>query len=140
MEPIVKGAPQISIFPRSKRGCNQTGVPEVLNDIPPREGARHNRSGIAGSHFKVRDEQDKLQRGINIESGDSVAALRDDCKSAEQSRRGIVWMAFQFRAERTKHFLGKTTLSDPVQRHQDTQTKGDAAAESSRLWNVARNR
>src|ERR1700733_1354971 len=136
MEPVAKGATQISVIPRSKCGSDQAGVPKVFNDVAPRETARHNHSGIAGSDLKVRDEQDKLQRGIDIKSGDPVAALRDDGEPAEKSCRGIVRMPFQFRAKRAKRFLRKAALSDPVQRHQDTEPEGDTAAESAGLGHI----
>src|SRR5262249_31731837 len=130
----------ISVLPGRERCRYQAGVRQILNHGLAWENAWYNCSGLAGLHFKIWDEQHKLQCWIDVKSCDTLDCLCDDSKAAEERSRCVVRMPFQFRAERAEFLLRETAVCQSIEGHQDAQSNSDTAAEASRLRNVALNR
>src|SRR6202035_3835193 len=139
MKSVHKSTTQTFVFPGSECGSDQTGIPQVLDHVLARETGWHHCSRIAGLHFKIGDEQDKLECRIDIESRDRVGCLGDNCKATEKSCCGIVRMTLQFRTKGANILFRKTTLGDSVQRHQDPESDRDAAAKPPCLRDIALN-
>src|SRR5271165_4035204 len=136
MKAIHKCVTQISVLSGRERCGYQTGISQILDDGFPWKNVWYNLSCLPGLHLEARYEQHKLQRGIDVKSCDAICRLCDDGKPAEERRRCVVRVTFQFRAESANLFLRKTAFGDPVQPHKGSQPNGDTTAEPSCLRDI----
>ena len=135
MKMIGEGAPQPFVISRSKGRGNRARIPGAFDGLEAVDSRWKQAPGVAGGYFKIRNEENKMKLGrygkrLPVQSA-------DDIEATVTGGRGIIGMAFQFRADFEKVAAFERTAGQLVQAIKDSEPDRHAASEAAGLRNFA---
>ena len=135
MKMINESAAQRLIFPRSEGRGNGASVSAIFHGVQSIDARREETPGVFGGDLEIRNKKREMQLAGD---GEHLALETSDNVEATIGRRpGVVGMAFQVRT-RFKNFVAlQRTIRQFVQSVQDAKAHGYAAAEATRLRDIA---
>ena len=136
MQPVGEAAAQQIVAALEKCGGDAARVRGAQDAGAPLDGLGENLACFGRGDFEIGDEQDEFQRSVHLAPQRLRTRARDG-EAAECRGRGVVGMAFEFRAQFVEFVPPELGFADCLEPVQDAEPHRHTAAEPPRPRHLA---